>query len=207
MSKTCLENRDYYCFLTDGPLVSVVVPVYNVEKYLERCVDSLLKQTYQNLEIILVDDGSTDGSLKIMEKYAQEDDRIHLVQHEKNRGLFQARITGSEAAHGKYIAFVDSDDYVSLDYYRLLVRQAQNTGADIVIGQTVFEKADHSKIIKNLHNACFNFNTLNGTAVKKAFLVNKGSVIRGTLFGTNYTRKSYGINAPHFINMLPAMLL
>lgn len=94
MSKTCLENRDYYCFLTDGPLVSVVVPVYNVEKYLERCVDSLLKQTYQNLEIILVDDGSTDGSLKIMEKYAQEDDRIHLVQPEKNRGLFQARITG-----------------------------------------------------------------------------------------------------------------
>lgn len=199
MSKTCLENRDYHCFLTDGPLVSVVVPVYNVEKYLERCVDSLLRQTYQNLEIILVDDGSTDGSLKIMEKYAKEDDRIHLVQHEKNRGLFQARITGSEAAHGKYIAFVDSDDYVSLDYYRLLVRQAQNTGADIVIGQTVFEKADHSKIIKNLHNACFNFNTLNGTAVKKAFFGQQGQCYSWhTVWNKLYKKELWDQCAPFY---------
>ena len=189
MSKTCLENRDYHCFLTDGPLVSVVVPVYNVEKYLERCVDSLLRQTYQNLEIILVDDGSTDGSLKIMEKYAKEDDRIHLVQHEKNRGLFQARITGSEAAHGKYIAFVDSDDYVSIDWFRTLLKKAEATDADIVVGEWCFDHDGKYKDYINLDPFRLNDYCLEGNDILCAFMEQEGTCFSWTVVWNKLYRK------------------
>lgn len=210
MSKTCLENRDYHCFLTDGPLVSVVVPVYNVEKYLERCVDSLLRQTYQNLEIILVDDGSTDGSLKIMEKYAKEDDRIHLVQHEKNRGLFQARITGSEAAHGKYIAFVDSDDYVSIDWFRTLLKKAEATDADIVVGEWCFDHDGKYKDYINLDPFRLNDYCLEGNDILCAFMEQEGTCYSWTIVWNKLYRmdlwtqchatfKDFSINHGHML--------
>lgn len=96
-------------------LISVIVPVYNVEKYLKECVDSLINQTYKNIEIILVDDGSTDGSSLICDEIAKKDDRIQ-VYHKKNGGLSDARNYGIEKAAGSYICFVDSDDYVEKDY-------------------------------------------------------------------------------------------
>lgn len=117
----------------------MVVPVYNMEKYLERCVDSILEQTYENLEIILVNDCSTDGSAKIIEKYIEQDERIKRVVHEKNRGLFQARISGCDVATGKYIAFIDSDDHISVDWFRTLVKKAEAEQADITVGEWCYD--------------------------------------------------------------------
>ncbi len=121
------------------PTVSVIVLVYNSERYLGRCVDSLRCQSYRELEIILVDDASTDGSRPIMERYAQEDERIRIASHEVNRGLFQARLTGVAQATGEYIAFLDSDDHVSRDWYRLLVQCALEHDCDMVAGDFCYD--------------------------------------------------------------------
>lgn len=122
-----------------SPIISVIVPVYNTEEFLERCLKSLIHQTYQELEIIIVNDASTDNSKEIIEKFAASDSRIKCVEHDVNRGLFQARITGVSASSGEYIAFVDSDDYVSIDWFRLLAVKAVEEHADITIGDWCFE--------------------------------------------------------------------
>ena len=96
-------------------LVSIIVPIYNVEKYLEKCIISLINQTYKNIEIILVNDGSPDNSLDICKKYQLKDERI-VILDKSNGGLSDARNYGIERAKGKYITCVDSDDYVSNDY-------------------------------------------------------------------------------------------
>lgn len=111
------------------PLVSVVVPVYNVEKYLNKTVDSLLAQTLENIEIILVDDGSTDSSGKLCDEY-QEQERI-VVVHKKNGGLSDARNAGVAVAKAKYVGFVDSDDYVENDMYELLYNNIVREEADV----------------------------------------------------------------------------
>lgn len=100
-----------------GGVISVIVPVYNVFPYLSQCLDSILHQTYANLEVIIVDDCSTDRSREICEQYAQRDNRIHLISHDVNSGLSAARNTGLEAATGEYLSFVDSDDWLELDAY------------------------------------------------------------------------------------------
>ena len=103
------------------PLISVIVPVYKVERYIHRCVDSILSQTYQNLEIILVNDGSPDKCGQICEEYAQKDSRV-IVIHRDNGGLSAARNSGIEACHGDYIGFVDSDDYIHPEMYEQLYK-------------------------------------------------------------------------------------
>ena len=118
-------------------LLSIIVPVYNVEKWLPRCLDSILGQSYKNIEVICVNDASPDGCDKILNDYVNKDNRIKVVTHEKNRGLFRARITGMTVADGKYIAFVDSDDYVSCDWFRPLVEKAEAERAEMVVGNTV----------------------------------------------------------------------
>ena len=110
--------------------ISVVVPVYNVSKYLKECVDTILKQTYTNLEIILVDDGSTDDSGNICEEYAKKDNRIKVI-HKKNGGLSSARNAGIKIATGKYIGFVDSDDWIDLDMYNKLYKNMKKEKAQI----------------------------------------------------------------------------
>ena len=100
--------------------ISIVVPIYNVENYLEECIDSLISQTYSNLEILLIDDGSTDNSGKIADDYMKKDERIKVF-HKKNGGLSDARNYGIIRAKGKYICFVDSDDYVSEDYVEFMM--------------------------------------------------------------------------------------
>ena len=94
----------------DNPKISIIVPVYKIEDYLDRCVQSLISQTYKNLEIILVDDGSPDNSGKIADEYAQKDQRIQVI-HKKNGGLSDARNAGMDVATGDYICFIDSDDW------------------------------------------------------------------------------------------------
>lgn len=112
--------------------ISIIVPIYNVEKYVEKCVDSILKQTYINFELILVDDGSTDMSGKICDKFKKEDDRIKVI-HKKNGGLSSARNEGVKLATGKYIGFIDSDDYIDKTMYEKMFNKAIEDDSDIVI--------------------------------------------------------------------------
>lgn len=112
-------------------LVTVIVPVYNVEKYLSRCVDSIINQSYKNLEIILVDDGSTDSSGAICDEYANKDSRVKVI-HKENNGVSSARNTGLDSANGVYIAFVDADDYIELDLVTKAYRSITDSGADLL---------------------------------------------------------------------------
>lgn len=111
-------------------LISLIVPVYRVERYLERCVQSILSQTYKNIEIILVDDGSPDESGKMCDVIASKDDRIHVI-HKENGGLSSARNAGLDIAKGDYICFVDSDDYIEKDYVSTLLRLINKYSADL----------------------------------------------------------------------------
>ena len=112
--------------------ISVIVPVYNVKLYLHKCVDSILNQTYQNIEVLLIDDGSTDGSSDICDSYTEKDSRIKVV-HKKNGGLSSARNTGLDMATGEYILFVDSDDYIDIEMIRRLYDALVKTGADMSV--------------------------------------------------------------------------
>ena len=115
----------------DHPKVSVVLPVYGAEKYLDQCLQSFIRQTLQEIEIILVDDGSKDRSGEICERFAQKDERI-IVIHQENRGAAGARNTGLKKARGKWVTFADPDDYVEPDYCLAAYRNGERTGADIV---------------------------------------------------------------------------
>lgn len=110
----------------------MIVPVYNVEKYLVRCLDSIINQTYQNLEIILVNDGSTDNSGEICRRYAQNDSRIRLFTQE-NQGLSAARNTGLDHMKGEYIVFVDSDDYISVHFVEIMLSKLLEYGVKIAV--------------------------------------------------------------------------
>jgi len=112
------------------PKISVIVPVYNVEKYVSKCIESIINQTYRNLEIIIVNDGSTDKSGDICDYYAKKDDRIVLI-HQENQGLSMARNNAIDIASGDYVGFVDSDDWIASDMYHTLYGNATEYGADI----------------------------------------------------------------------------
>lgn len=114
------------------PLVSVIIPVYNTHEYLSKCLNSVVNQTLKDIEIILVDDGSTDDSLEILTKYQIEDPRIAVLTQE-NKGASSARNRGLDIARGEYIAFVDSDDTIDTDAYEISYRQAKAANADILI--------------------------------------------------------------------------
>lgn len=119
-------------------LLSVIVPVYNTEKYLSKCLDSIIRQTLQDMEIICVDDGSTDSSLSVLEDYARKDPRIHIIRKE-NGGLVSARKAGVDEAQGKYIGYVDSDDWIEPDMYEKLCGDAARNRADMVTSGYFFE--------------------------------------------------------------------
>lgn len=113
------------------PLISVVVPVYNVEEYLNQCVDSILDQTYKNLEVILINDGSKDNGGKICDAYAEKDARVKVI-HQTNKGLSGARNSGLELVSGEYLAFVDSDDWIEPNMFSRLTELLQENNLDIV---------------------------------------------------------------------------
>lgn len=129
--------------LDDDILVSIIVPVYKVEKYLGRCIDSLIAQTYKTIEIILVDDGSPDKCPGICDKYALTDDRIKVI-HKENGGLSDARNAGIEAATGEYLMFVDGDDYISPDMTEKLYLALKKNDADMSICNFVCVNEDGS---------------------------------------------------------------
>ena len=130
--------------------ISIIVPVYKVEKELDRCVQSLLKQTYKNLEIILVDDGSPDRCPILCDQYAMEDERIRVI-HKKNGGLSDARNAGLNLATGEYVLYVDSDDYIELDSCERLISATSDGQVDIVVGNAIMEKPDGNE--KMIHSA------------------------------------------------------
>lgn len=139
--------------MNEQVLLSIVVPVYNTREFLERCIESVLSQTYENFEMILVNDGSTDGSEKIIQKYVGLDSRVKFVNCEQNGGLFQARLRGYEQAKGKYICSLDSDDFVGRDYYRSMLQAALESDAEIVISNmTTYYQKSGKKYHRTLGN-------------------------------------------------------
>lgn len=184
------------------PLVSIIVPVYNAEKYLNQCIDSLINQTYKNIEIILVNDGSTDGSGIICEEYKTKDNRIE-VYHISNAGVSNARNLGISKASGQYVMFLDSDDWIEPETCEVALNQALEANAEIVFWSWIKESAkgifkdvyleENSEIlynndIKKLRIRCIGllddelknpvktdaFNTPWAKLYKKNFLINSG---------------------------------
>lgn len=117
-------------------LISIIVPIYNAEKYLEKCIESIIKQTYSNFELILVDDGSKDGSAALCDSYAKNDNRIRAF-HKKNEGVSVAREFGLAQSKGEYIAFIDADDYIDDDYLNVLYQDIVKYNADIACCECV----------------------------------------------------------------------
>lgn len=127
-------------------LISIIVPVYKVEKYIDRCVSSILTQTYSNLEIILIDDGSPDNCPNICENYARKDKRVKVI-HKKNGGLSSARNVGISIAKGSYISFVDSDDWLETNAIELLYKCIIDNSADFVMGRNSRDKQFNNQIV------------------------------------------------------------
>lgn len=150
--------------------VSIVVPVYNVEKYLKRCVDSLIGQSYPNLEILLIDDGSKDNSLSICKEYELKDSRIRVF-HKENEGLGLTRNYGIERATGRYITFVDSDDYLTSDAVETMLEKATATDADVVIANNYYKDEEQKVTLPE--------RLYSGTEIKEVLMVhmmgNKGN--------------------------------
>ena len=139
-------------------LISIIIPVYKVEKYLEKCIQSVINQTYENLQIILVDDGSPDNCGKICDEYAKKDHRIEVI-HKSNGGLSDARNKGLEIAKGEYIGFVDSDDYIESDMYEVLYNLLKQYNVDVSICN--FYTVSQGKIaIKNADNGIKEYNRI-----------------------------------------------
>lgn len=142
----------------EKPLISIIIPVYKVEKYLEKCIKSVLSQTYKNLQIILVDDGSPDNCGNICDDYARVDNRIEVI-HKANGGLSDARNVGLKAARGEYIGFVDSDDYVSNEMFENLYNTLISNDVDVSICN-FYIVIDNKNIIKNADNGVKIYNKL-----------------------------------------------
>lgn len=147
--------------------ISIIVTVYETEQYLHRCIDSILEQSYKNFELIIVNDGSSGNVREIISEYLP-DSRVKFIDNEINQGLLRARVCGAKHATGEYIAFVDSDDYISFDYYRTLLEKAVETNSDIVIGNTVWDEQG-KKYVYNYHETALNFTLLKGEQVEKTF--------------------------------------
>jgi glycosyltransferase involved in cell wall biosynthesis len=133
--------------MNSKPTVSIIIPVYNVEKYLDKCLDSVVNQTYTNLEIILVDDGSHDNCPAICNQWRSRDSRIKVI-HQENGGLSHARNEGLKIATGEFIGFVDSDDWIEPEMYEVLLDTMMETGADIAICGSLNESEDSSTFIQ-----------------------------------------------------------
>lgn len=153
--------------------ISIIVPAYNVQNYIEKCLNSILNQIWRNIEVIVVNDGSTDTTPSIIDGYCSRDCRVIRIDHDGNRGLFRARLTGVQKATGKYIGFVDADDYISEDYFWSLLSRAEETKADIVVGKLVQEDENGYQWIQNIYND-YDFGIINGKDVFDSFWKQEG---------------------------------
>lgn len=150
------------------PQISVIVPVYNTESYLDRCVQSILNQTYKNLEILLIDDGSTDRSAQMCDAYTRADDRVRVV-HQKNHGQSHARNVGLDLCTGDYVGFVDSDDWISPTMYESLLSACKSPASVAIIGAD--EVTEDGKIISK---KCLPDFVVSGKTLLRCILLHKG---------------------------------
>jgi glycosyltransferase involved in cell wall biosynthesis len=134
-------------------LISIIVPVYNVEQYLDKCIQSIVQQSYKNLEILLIDDGSTDNSSYICDSWAEKDKRIKVF-HLKNSGVSHARNTGLAVASGAYIGFVDADDWIDVDMYQSMIRYMKRFHSDIHVGGFIVDYPHKQEIILKQGKVC-----------------------------------------------------
>lgn len=177
-----------------NPLISIIVPTYNVEKYIRTCIESILAQTYRNIEVIIVNDGSTDQSLAVISDLICSHHNIKVI-NQKNQGVSVARNTGIDAATGKYIAFVDADDKIKPDFVSSLYQIADKTGADIVRGSF----RDFNGNIPKGWVPDFNVPTNYGTIVLDQFLSSNisfvvwSSIYRLDFINSNHIRFTPGI--------------
>lgn len=158
-------------------LISVIVPIFNVEKYLEKCVTSICKNTYKNIEIILVDDGSTDKCGQMCEKYIKKDSRIKVI-HKENGGLSSARNAGIEVAKGDYYLFIDSDDYIDIEMIEYLVKAAEKYQSQVISGG--YERIDE------------NGNSKLKTLLKEKEYLGVNSILEGLFVENNISIVAWG---------------
>lgn len=183
--------------ISNNPKVSILVPVYGVEKYIERCARSIFEQTYRNLEIIFVDDSNPDKSFEILsevlEDYPERKKQTRILKHNKNLGLSAARNTAVDAATGEFIMHVDSDDWMELNAVEVLMEEQKKTGADIVTGQAIKHDTNKWQVIPRPQ-----FNNKNDFVLDMASLtINHtiwGRLIRRSLYVDNHIRNKEGVN-------------
>lgn len=181
----------------DRSLISVIVPVYNVKSFIKECIDSIACQTYRNLEIILIDDGSTDDSGDICDGYALKDIRIKVI-HKKNGGLSDARNAGIEIATGDYIAFIDSDDYIYPEYFEYLYELISKNNADMSSCQPILVDESGNIMSTPLVEKDQHINTISGreNCMAEYVISNKiNTTAWGNLYKTNLFKES-GIRYP-----------
>ena len=176
--------------------ISVIIPIYNVKPYLKQCIDSVVAQTYYDIQIILVDDGSTDGSSGICDEYSKRDRRI-LVIHKENGGLSDARNVGTKAADGNFIFYLDSDDFIEKNTIELMMTELQTHNSDIVVAnyyytypksETVAETVFNKTTLLNTHEAMealvkgdlqtFAWGKLISSDIAKCFFSQKGNYLK-----------------------------
>lgn len=185
--------------------ISVIVPIYNVEKYLIKCIESILHQTYSGLEIILVNDGSTDGCGKICDEYKEKDSRIQVI-HQKNAGLSEARNAGIDMATGDYVVCIDSDDYVDIDMFEYCVKGLESADADIVVCGTKIEfedgttkvKNNKSKEILSTREALIKLNSFSSFDMSVCNKIFKKEIVKGILFPAGKKSEDYFVMFQYF---------
>ncbi|MBQ8659897.1 MAG: glycosyltransferase [Bacilli bacterium] len=191
--------------IKDKNKLSIIVPNYNNEHFLKKSVECLINQSYKNVEIIVVNDGSKGDCDSLMENYAY-DKRVKYVKHEVNKGLFQARLTGADAATGDYIAFLDADDYISVDYYRTLMDEIVHSGSDMVFGNTVLEYDDGRREEYPLFR--MKFNELNGDDCLNEYFRQKGFVFSWhTVWNKVYSMKIWKKARKHYDKITKRLIM
>lgn len=185
--------------MSHHPLISIIIPVYGVERYIGKCLDSVVEQSYRNLEILCIDDVSPDNSIEILETYAAKDPRIKIIRHEENKGLPGARNTGLKEAKGQYVFFLDSDDWLTRRAIEVLSEVALKDKVDIVLGGILKVDEDTGKkyqdnharyLIKDLHNvSMYDYPYLRNAVIACNKLVRKEFIDRtGLVFHEGHRR-------------------
>lgn len=178
--------------------ISVVVPVYNVEKYVGKCLESVLNQTMQDYEVIVVDDCSPDCSMTVVKAYVDKDPRFKIVTHEVNRGLMQARKSGYSVAEGDYVMFLDSDDYLPSDAMETMYTEALRTSADVVSGELILFYSESGK--ETRRTSCLKYGSDPISVYKSLLLSEYYHNLCGKLFKTNLLQSFEYKTLEHFTN-------
>ncbi len=169
-------------------MVSIIVPIYNAEKYISRCVESILAQSYHDFELILIDDGSTDFSLGLCKAFVQKDSRVRVI-HQINQGVSSARNLGIKHAHGEYIGFVDIDDYIDKEMLKKMVSQIRNTEAEIIVCDSLAISAGKTVEIETI-SALTDSKILEKSSMQPEILLELAGAVWRCFYSTDLIRKN-----------------